>query len=253
MDPFDEVPVDEEIEDRQADGGRQRGAVPRMPQVELARPAIDRVVHVLPAEHPAERRVSGAEALADGHDVGLDRQLMGGEPRPGASHPGDHFVEADQEAVLRAPLGQPAPERFRRRVGGQRRCAHGLAEERRDRLRPGLVEESVELVAARLRPSGRTATSMARGAGGARGTGRTAPAACDGRSGRASPSWNRGRPAPGRSPASGRHRRARRGRAARAAAPSRWPRSHPRRTGPAPSPGPRSPAGGRRAAPAARS
>jgi hypothetical protein len=144
VDPLHQVPFDEEIENRQADGGRHRGAVPRVPKVELARATIDRVVHLLTAEHTAERRVSGPEALPDGHDVGLDRQLMSGEPRPGASHPRDHLVEADQEPVLRAPLVQPAPERFRRRVGGQRRCAHGLAEERRDRLRPGLVEESVE-------------------------------------------------------------------------------------------------------------
>jgi hypothetical protein len=81
-DPVDEAPLDHQVEDRETDRGRQRGAVPRVSEVELPRPLIDGVEDVLPAEHGAERRVAGAEPLADRDDVGLDRELVGREPGP---------------------------------------------------------------------------------------------------------------------------------------------------------------------------
>src|SRR5439155_19337118 len=71
-------------------------------------------------------------------------------------HPGDHLVEADQKTVVLPPLVQASPEGLRWRVARQRRRTHGLAEEGRDRLRSGFVEEGVQLpergLATRIEP-----------------------------------------------------------------------------------------------------
>ncbi len=100
---------------------------------------------MLAAEHAGERRVAGAEALPEGDDVGLERQLVGGEPRSRPAGAGDDLVEADEEAVALAALGEPFPEAGGRRVGRQRGRAHGLAEEGGDRLRPRLLDDTIEL------------------------------------------------------------------------------------------------------------
>src|SRR5207253_10123001 len=71
-DSFHQAPFDQKVDHRQADGAGYRGAVPGVPEVESARASIDRVVDLLRAEDSSERRVSRAEALPDGHDVGLD-------------------------------------------------------------------------------------------------------------------------------------------------------------------------------------
>jgi len=85
-DPVDQRSLLDQVEHREPHGRGQRRAVPRVPEVELARPAVDRVIDLLPDQDGSERCVPRAEALADGHDVGLDRQLVRGQP---ASDPAD--------------------------------------------------------------------------------------------------------------------------------------------------------------------
>src|SRR5205823_8644040 len=125
---------------------RDGRAVPRVAEVEVARAAIDRVVHMLFAQHRADRRVARAQALAERDDVRLDRQLLVGEPAPGPAHPGHDLVEADEEAVLLAALSQPTPELGRRRISRSRGAADRLAEERGHAVRACLLEPRVELV-----------------------------------------------------------------------------------------------------------
>ena len=90
--------------------------------------------------------MAGAEPLAHGDDVRLDRELLVGEPGADPAHARDHLVEADQKAVLLAPLGQAMPEPIGWRVGGQRGGADRLAEERGDRARPAVLDEAIELL-----------------------------------------------------------------------------------------------------------
>ena len=118
--------------------------------LEVARAVRQRRKHGLGAECRRERRVAGAEALAAGDDVGLDRQLVGGKPTAGASHPGHDLVEHDQEAVLRATLRKPLPERVRRCVPGECCGADRLAQECGDRLGAGRLQRPVELLERRL-------------------------------------------------------------------------------------------------------
>src|SRR4029453_16478957 len=92
----------------------------------------------------SERRVPRAEALADGNDVGLDRQLVRGQPASNATDAGHHLVEADQEPVFLPAFGEAAPEAFRWRAGGESGRAHGFAEERGD-LAAVPLEQAVEL------------------------------------------------------------------------------------------------------------
>src|SRR2546423_10937956 len=65
---LDEASFDQKVDDRQTHGAGQRRAVPGVPQVELARASIDRVVHPARTEHASYRRVSRTEALPDRHD-----------------------------------------------------------------------------------------------------------------------------------------------------------------------------------------
>src|SRR5207248_9397914 len=86
----------------------------------------------------------GAEPLRGGDDIRRQRRRVRREPGTGATHAGDDLVEADEEAVLAAPLLQSLPEAPWRRVGRQRRRTDRLAEEGGDVLRPGLLEGAVE-------------------------------------------------------------------------------------------------------------
>src|SRR5204863_859426 len=127
------------------DGARQRRAVPRVPMLELPGPGCERVIDPMGAEGRREWGRSRRRGLPAGEDVGFDWQLLAGEPAPGPGHAADHFVEADQEAVLLAPFGEALPETLGRRVTRQRRAADRLTEERCHRLRAGRVEHPVEL------------------------------------------------------------------------------------------------------------
>ena len=79
------------------------------------------------------RGVAGAQPLTHGHDVRLDRDLVGGQPGPDPADSSHHLVEADQEAVLLTTLGEAQPEALGGRVAGERGRADRLAEERSDR------------------------------------------------------------------------------------------------------------------------
>ena len=109
-DVLDEPARVELVEHREPDRARKRRAVPGVPVLELARPVRERLVDVLRTEHRGERRVARAEPLAAGHDVGLDRQLLVREPAAGAADAGDDLVEADEESVALAALGESVPE-----------------------------------------------------------------------------------------------------------------------------------------------
>ncbi len=115
-----------------------------MPELERARPLGDRRVDGVGAEHGADGDVPRPESLGRGHDVRSQRQPVCREPAAGATETGHDLVEADEEPVLTPPLVQAAPERLRRRVGGQRRRAHRLAEEGCDGLRPDGLQHLVQ-------------------------------------------------------------------------------------------------------------
>ncbi len=136
----------ERLQYGESDRARQRGAVPRVPQREPPGPAGDGVVHLLVAQDRADRRVPRAEALRRRDDVRPARGRVPGEPVPGAADAGDDLVEADQEPVAVAPLGQALPETLGRRVRGEGGGADRLAEVRRHVLRPGGLERAVERV-----------------------------------------------------------------------------------------------------------
>ena len=106
------------VQHRQAGCARDRRPIPGVTQVERARALVDRIVDVLLAEDGADRRVSGAQPLADRHDIRFDGQLLVGEPAADASHSGDDLVEADEKPVPLASLLEPVPELLRRRIGG---------------------------------------------------------------------------------------------------------------------------------------
>ena len=133
------------IENRKPHRAGQRRSIPRVAEIELRGTFGQRVVNVLAAEDGRQRRVTGAKTFADGHDVWLERDLVRGEPAADAAHAGHDLVEAHDEAVLLAALGEPVPEAVGWGVGGQRGGADRLAEERRHRVRAGLFQRSVEL------------------------------------------------------------------------------------------------------------
>jgi hypothetical protein len=155
----DQAAFHQEVEHGEADGRGQRCAVPRVPEVELAGPLIDRVVDVLAAQGRSERRVPGAEAFPDRHDVRLDGELIGREPAPRPADAGHDLVETDQEPVLCPAFVEALPEAIGRRVRGERRRTHRFDEERGDGLRSGLLEEPIELrqrrLSGRVGPPGR--------------------------------------------------------------------------------------------------
>ena len=78
------------------------GAAGRVPGIRIA--VAERAGVVVPqhgadtraAQDGAEREVAGREPLRRGHEVGLDPEALGREPRPGATVAGDHLV-GDQE------------------------------------------------------------------------------------------------------------------------------------------------------------
>src|SRR5690606_38954438 len=96
-----------------------------------------------------DREVAGAEPLADGDDVRLERKLLVGEPAARSAHAGHDLIEADEEPVLAASLVEAAPESLGRGVGRLRSGADRLAGERGDGV-AGLVEQPVELGEGRL-------------------------------------------------------------------------------------------------------
>src|SRR6267378_6455029 len=102
------------------------------------------------AEHRTDRRVAGAESLAHRDDVGLDRKLLVSEPGADSPHARDHLVEADEKAVLLAPLGQAMPEPIRWGVGRQGGAADRLAEERGNAVRASFLDSLVQLIQRRL-------------------------------------------------------------------------------------------------------
>src|SRR5581483_9484846 len=145
-DALDEALAREPVEHREPDRARQGRAVPGVTVLELARAVGERVVDVLLAEDRGEREIASPEPLPRAEHIRLERELLVGEPRPGPPHAGHDLVEADEEAVALAPLGQALPELRLGRPRRPRRRAHRLAEEGRDGLRPGLGEAAVELI-----------------------------------------------------------------------------------------------------------
>ena len=118
------------VDDGEADSARERRAVPRVPEGELPRTVRDRVVHVLLAEHRADRRIAGAEPLCRGDQVRHERRLVRREPLARPADARDDLVEADEETVPASPLFEALPEAQRRRVRRERRGADPLHEER---------------------------------------------------------------------------------------------------------------------------
>src|SRR5438093_256270 len=55
-------------------------------------------------------REAGAEALAHGHDVGLDVGVLASEPPAGAPEPGDHLVADEERVALTRDLLHGRPE-----------------------------------------------------------------------------------------------------------------------------------------------
>ena len=157
--PLDQLVPAQVVDHREPDRALQRGAAPRVAQLEGARPARHGSEDGVAAEHRPDRHVAGPESLRDRDHVGLQRQLVGREPCSRAAHPGHDLVEADEEAMFAAALVETAPEGVGRRVRGQRRGAHRLAEEGRDGLGPGLLQHLVERrqrgLAARVEAPGR--------------------------------------------------------------------------------------------------
>ncbi len=127
-----------------ADGARERRAVPRVAEREAARSRGHRLIDAVVTDRRADRRVSGSQALGGRDDVGGERELAGRKPVAGAAHAGHDLVKADQEAVALAALGKPLPEALGRHVGRQRGRADHFGKERSHVLRAGLLECRVE-------------------------------------------------------------------------------------------------------------
>ena len=195
---LDEALAAKRVEDREADGAGERRAVPRVAEREAPRAVRDRLVDMFAAERRADGGVARAEPLGRRDDVRHERKAVGCEPRPRSAHAGHDLVEADQEPVLLAPLGEAGPEEVGRAERGQGGAADRLAVERRDRLRappPRARGRAPREPACR---SGRAGVSRAGCAGSPASRARAAGRGRGDRSGRASRSSARGRPAPGR-------------------------------------------------------
>ena len=96
------------LEHRQARGAHERIAVVRaalVPMLEAAHGGLG---------EQRRQRHACADALAQGHDVGLDSGMLVAPELPGTPHAGLHFVGDEEQAALRSQLAQVAHER----VGG---------------------------------------------------------------------------------------------------------------------------------------
>ncbi len=71
---------------------------------------VDRVLH----DHATERHRARGDALGEGDQVGLDAKVLRGERRAEPAPAGDHLVEHQQDAVLRADVAQPREIALRR-------------------------------------------------------------------------------------------------------------------------------------------
>ena len=148
------------LEDREPDGACERRTVPRVAEGEAARALGERLVHVLADEDRADRRVARAEPLRGRDDVGDAGRRRPREPPTGPSDPRHDLVEAHEEAVAVAPLGEPFPEPNGRRVAGERGGADRLAEVRGDVLRTRLLQRPIQRLERRL--AGRVEAPRAR-------------------------------------------------------------------------------------------
>ena len=70
--------------------------------------------HHLGARAGDTERQPRRDPFGDGDDVGLQAEVLRGEHPAGPAHAGLHFVDDEQDAVLRRQLAQPLQERRRR-------------------------------------------------------------------------------------------------------------------------------------------
>ena len=118
----------------------------RMPVRQRAGAAQERRDDALARHRRADRRVAGAESLAQRDDVGADAVVLEREQRAGAAHPAHHLVRDEQHAVPVADLADPREVARDRGDAAQRRADDGLGDERGDALRPHAPDLRVELV-----------------------------------------------------------------------------------------------------------
>ena len=74
----------------------------------------ERVDQLRPRDHRAHRHVAGGERFRHRHDVRFDPVVLAGEPGPGATEPGDHLVDDQQDAIAVADLADAPEIRLRR-------------------------------------------------------------------------------------------------------------------------------------------
>ena len=122
--------------------GERRRARRRQPGPGRSGGHVVEVHRGLGAEHGADRHHAAAHRLAERHQVGLDAPALHGEHVAGATEPGLHLVDRQQEVELAAELEQRRPERVGRRDAAPR--AHDrLDHEPGDLARVDRVEEQV--------------------------------------------------------------------------------------------------------------
>src|SRR5208283_4346086 len=95
----------------------------------------------------ADRLISAAETLGDGHQVGRDPFLRAGVKRSGAPHAAHDLVEDEQHAVAVADRADASKVVGNRRDSAERRSDYGLGNEGDD----GFGSKRDELVLQSLR------------------------------------------------------------------------------------------------------
>ena len=81
----------------------------RVHELPIGRRLLQRRVHALRHQDPAERQVGARDALCERHEVRFDAPVPHRKPAPGPPEAGDHLVGDQQHVVLGADLPHARP------------------------------------------------------------------------------------------------------------------------------------------------
>ena len=100
---------------------------------------------LLADRHTAERHIARCDALGEGHQVGHHVEVVDGEPLAGPAEAGHHLVGDEHDAVAVADLPDPG------HVTGwgdhdARGARHRLEDDGRDRVRPLVLDQPIQVV-----------------------------------------------------------------------------------------------------------
>ena len=137
-------PLDELLVREDAQRGPRDRAAQRIASIGAAVTAGDEDIHDLaPADDRGHRIEPARQRLSQDIDIGPDRLVIAGEPRPGASEAGLDLVGHEQHVVLR---GSSPPRRARYPAGGMMTPAsHWIGSTRKPQVFAVMAASSAEM------------------------------------------------------------------------------------------------------------